>query len=448
MKAEPLPQFEATAATLPSGRTVLDPLYGDISLPDFVWDLLTTPELQRLREVRLSNINSPALLGATSITRFEHSVGVSHLASVNARATGLSEEDTRLLVLACLLHDLGSAAFGHSIQYALQGAGFRHNSLYELLAGTPDQRSGFEYQHNQLESVYFGAPRAIREHLSDADLGAISALVAGDDRLGALVSGTMDLDNIDNVFRLAYHMGTHPKSDAPVRLAEAMQIGPGETALAIDETAIPAVEEWQTARSRLYDRLLLDEQEAAANCMIADAVRATIGDPRVELRWQDVDFQVAKALWHSTDRAKKTITRLMLGDVYGCIGLLETTHTSAAALVSAPDRRDELERSLSRRLRSNGGALRSADVAVHPVLDVARTTREVTFSVLGGEKRRLGRDSQRLLIGLFLRNAPLSAAALRGSSLLREAREPMQHALSGLLGISDLAPARPAAGRV
>lgn len=65
---------------------LLDPLYGTRELPGAVWDAALTTEVQRLREVRMCNINSLTLLGAASVNRFEHSIGTALLAqeSVNA----------------------------------------------------------------------------------------------------------------------------------------------------------------------------------------------------------------------------------------------------------------------------------------------------------------------------------------------------------------------------
>lgn len=39
----------------------------------------------------------------------------------------------------------------------------------------------------------------------------ISQLIEGTSELGALISGNIDLDNIDNVIRLAYHVGVAKK---------------------------------------------------------------------------------------------------------------------------------------------------------------------------------------------------------------------------------------------
>ena len=59
---------------------VLDPLYGDVRFSEAISELLRTPIVQRLRHVRLSNIDSTAMPGIAGITRYEHSLGVAFLA--------------------------------------------------------------------------------------------------------------------------------------------------------------------------------------------------------------------------------------------------------------------------------------------------------------------------------------------------------------------------------
>ena len=62
---------------------ILDPLYGKIEFSQLIYKCMLSPEVQRLREVRLCNINSLCITGSANINRFEHSVGTAYLASIN-----------------------------------------------------------------------------------------------------------------------------------------------------------------------------------------------------------------------------------------------------------------------------------------------------------------------------------------------------------------------------
>src|SRR5262245_43001123 len=102
-------------------RYVFDALYGPVHFPDYVWTIAGSPEFQRLRDVRLCNINSLCLPGGANISRYEHCLGTAFLALEHVAHIGqsLSSDESRCLVLAALLHDVGSTAFGHSVQYVL-----------------------------------------------------------------------------------------------------------------------------------------------------------------------------------------------------------------------------------------------------------------------------------------------------------------------------------------
>src|SRR5689334_29998 len=109
-------------------RVLIDPLYGCITLDGFIAALITQPELQRLRDVRLSNINSLLLPGAANVSRFEHSVGVAHLADLCAKQLRLDDCDRRTLIAAAMMHDVGITPFGHLMEEAivLSGEQFDH----------------------------------------------------------------------------------------------------------------------------------------------------------------------------------------------------------------------------------------------------------------------------------------------------------------------------------
>ena len=226
-----------------SERYIMDVLYGHIRLPAYVWRILPSPELQRLREVRLCNINSLCLTGGANINRYEHAIGTAHLALQCLRQwpSLISLEVQERIVLAALLHDINSGAFGHSVQYVMNPSGFEHESVNNIFAGV-DRSPGFSYQQASLEPVFFGMPKRLHALLGVETASAIVELVAGTGEYGALISADIDIDNIDNVFRLAYHIGVTRDTETPLRLAESMWIESG--ALTIRQTALPLVQRW------------------------------------------------------------------------------------------------------------------------------------------------------------------------------------------------------------
>ena len=211
-------------------RYIFDALYGPIHLPDFAWDIFTTPELQRLREVRLCNINSLCLTGGGSINRYEHALGTFHLANECLKArpvlNPISEKEQRLFLLAALLHDIASSAFGHSVEYIESIHGFDHEKAFEYVA-LGKKGDSYSYKLSTLEPIFFGLPRELIKKITAEDLDQIGKIIAGNSRLGRLLNAPIDLDNIDNVFRLGYHIGI-VKSGESALATSAFAVSPGQ----------------------------------------------------------------------------------------------------------------------------------------------------------------------------------------------------------------------------
>ena len=94
-------------------KVVLDPVHGYIELDDLVQDLLSTPQMQRLRRIKQLGFSNLVYPGANH-SRFEHSLGTMHLASTLTRGLDSIEEDKKTEIkAAALLHDIGHGPFSH-----------------------------------------------------------------------------------------------------------------------------------------------------------------------------------------------------------------------------------------------------------------------------------------------------------------------------------------------
>lgn len=100
-------------------QRIFCPLHGNIELSPLICEILNTPEIQRLRDVKQ--------LGATYFvfpsanhTRLEHSLGVCHLAGImgknlqkNHPELDIQDRFIELLKIAGLIHDIGHGPFSH-----------------------------------------------------------------------------------------------------------------------------------------------------------------------------------------------------------------------------------------------------------------------------------------------------------------------------------------------
>ncbi|KIY99810.1 SAM domain and HD domain-containing protein 1 [Monoraphidium neglectum] len=115
--------------TATRAKTFNCPVHGHFDLPAECVAIIDTPEFQRLRELKQLGLTYYVYPGA-SHGRFEHSLGVAHLAGSWAqhllgsfRSDGnLHREDrhsVRALELAALCHDLGHGPFSHVFENEL-----------------------------------------------------------------------------------------------------------------------------------------------------------------------------------------------------------------------------------------------------------------------------------------------------------------------------------------
>lgn len=102
-------------------KFVHDPVWGTIEISPHECSILDSPLLQRLRQIHQTGFVSSTYPSATH-TRFEHTVGVMHLAgriasTLSKRFPKDADEKTIQKVrLAALLHDTGHSAFSHTTE--------------------------------------------------------------------------------------------------------------------------------------------------------------------------------------------------------------------------------------------------------------------------------------------------------------------------------------------
>ncbi len=391
-------------------RYIYDPLYGICYLPEFVWDVIPSVELQRLREVRLCNINSFCLTGGANINRYEHALGTCKLAQECIESWPLlspvGQQERRQFLLAALLHDIASAALGHSVEYIESQAGFDHEQAFSHVvlghAGGP-----YSYKSVTLEPIFFGMPRSASTRVSMEDLRAIGEIIAGRGRFGPLMNSTMDLDNIDNVFRLAYHIGIVKSAETPVGLAKSLWTEGGE--LVLKTESVPLAQDWHRVRKRLYQFLLLNPEEFSAKCMLTEAIEIAKSKDARPFNWHDVDFELFQQLSRASSETSSIISRLMRGDLYGPIGIFSSHETKIQQMLLDRGQRLLLEERLSSAIRSRfSSRFKSAMIALHTIVDINKTERRVQIRTDDGKVISIGNRSDQLLIGTFLKNSGLS----------------------------------------
>jgi hypothetical protein len=388
---------------------IWDSLYGQIYLPDFIWELIPHPELQRLREVRLCNINSFCLTGGSNINRYEHAIGTCYLAKKCLESwpalAPITKNEYHNFLLAALFHDIASSAFGHTVEYIESRKGFQHEKGFLYVSLGESEGDSYTYKETTLEPIYFGMPRSLLSKLSKSDLIDIGDIINGKGRLGSLLNSTLDLDNIDNVIRFAYHLGLirAGAGDLAINLAQAFYIQGNQ--LVFKEENLKFIGEWQRVRRQLYKLLLLNPQEFAGKCMLTEAIDISKSKQIQSFKWYDVDFELLEGLVKVSAETSSIISRLMKGDLYGCIGIYSTDAFEKQAFLFDDAEKAKFEKKIRDQF---SGKFKSILIGVHGILDINKTDRQVTILTDKNHSLTLGQRSNELLIGVFAKNSGMS----------------------------------------
>lgn len=304
---------------------IFDSLYGEIDFEKDISRLIYAPVIQRLRHVRLSNIDSLAMPGISGGARYEHVLGVCYLASQTAMAHRLNKEDRIAFIGAALLHDWAITAFGHLVEEGLAYAGisFNHeNKLEDLVRG--------ESSHGEVggidRQIFCGresglgkwASSIVKESDSDQFWDVLMGAIRGAGKFGKAVSGRIDLDNIDGVCRIAYHIGLSFDKSLPLELAKNL-LGVNASGEPIFRTdAVTLIEDWLRLRTEVYQRLMTSQPDFSAKVMLLYCTYQAClsGDIKAQ-DWNLVDHEFIALLTKSkSSQCRKTVARWLVGEFW------------------------------------------------------------------------------------------------------------------------------------
>ncbi len=280
---------------------LIDTLYGSIPFNSHIRGLLECPELLRLKEVRMSNINFINFPGFSESSRYEHSIGTGYLALRLSKKWGLPQKDSYELVIAALFHDVATPAFGHVMEsvYAKK-FGFDHEEVtaWIILGKTSN------FMKTPKEPIFAGEGPRLRYTLrtlpEKVDIGNIFDYVSGKGKFGRMIKGSVDLDNIDNVVRSALHIGLLVDKTLPIKLVESFDIdNNGSISFRYENSYL--IQEWLRVRRDLYTHLLLNTYDLNRECMLRYAIEQAVRFGILkEWHWRMTDVELINYLSRSS----------------------------------------------------------------------------------------------------------------------------------------------------
>ena len=203
---------------------VFDPLYGVFDLSALASRLVMAPEIRRLSQIRLLNSLTPSLATLGELRRYSHTLGVLHLYSLWKEKHSLeySRSDLDALEAAIVLHDVATPPFAHLFEYILkEETGWDHEQASSELFRRhhAPENSGHQIFAGQTPKVFRSVQKLAIDH------NTIDGILKKTHRLHALIMGSVDFDNIDNVWRMAWSLGLTNDITKAEALATSIDVG-------------------------------------------------------------------------------------------------------------------------------------------------------------------------------------------------------------------------------
>jgi HD superfamily phosphohydrolase len=252
---------------------IRDAVHGFVELYDQEAAIVDHPAFQRLRRIHQLAMAYLVYPGATH-TRFEHSLGVLHVADRLARRLGLTDDTCRNVRLAALVHDLGHGPFSHISEEPLAACSRDHVRGVAL-----------EKLHERI-TVDIVREVLLRERLITREQAA-----AVEDILGAspsagrtverdIVSGPLDADKLDYLLRDSHHAGVRYGIYDLDRVVQAVRVLEDSSGsyLAIADEDVAAVDQVVIARHHMATNVYRHRIRRITDAMLVRAVLLSVRD--------------------------------------------------------------------------------------------------------------------------------------------------------------------------
>jgi HD superfamily phosphohydrolase len=250
-------------------KIIRDSIHGNIKIKDFFIDLINSPELQRLYNIKQLGLANLVFPGAHH-SRLEHSLGSYFIASELSDAINLKKEEKNIIKCASLLHDIGHGPFSHTLEMIIENSlNINHVELtkriiygkYEIL--------------NEKEKSYISNP-GVNEILEreNIDLDLLSKIIKGKKinkyYLSQILNSSIDVDQLDYLIRDAFYTGVAYGIIDIQRYIQTLLIF--NKKLFIKKKGIGVIENILMARNLMYSSVYFHKTVRIAELMLLKAL--------------------------------------------------------------------------------------------------------------------------------------------------------------------------------
>ena len=250
-------------------KTIRDPIHGDIKLEGLFLELIETPEIQRLYNIKQLGFAHLVFPGAHH-TRLEHSLGSYHMAYKAAESLNLSEEEKNLIACAAILHDIGHGPFSHTLESILRNTfNVDHVDLTEkLILGKYEIYDSKEKKIMKASNV----SDILDKH--DIDKKEIVNIIRGKtykkSYFSQLLNSTIDVDQLDYLVRYSYYTCVAYGMIDVERFLQTLTVK--EDNLAVKRKGVSVVENILMARALMYSSVYFHKTVRIAELMLSKTI--------------------------------------------------------------------------------------------------------------------------------------------------------------------------------
>jgi len=196
-------------------KTIFDPIHGHITFSKIMWDIIDTPQFQRLRNLKQLSISHFIYMG-NNHTRFEHCLGTGFLSKdlihrcfdiiKNKKEIQIDQNEIDYLIkcvsIAGLCHDIGHGPFSHSFDSIINSLGLENKWDHEEFGGKIIK---YLIDDNNIEGINDDMLKMINSLIDGSKLKNIEYKWVY--QIVANKENSIDVDKFDYIQRDIYHSG-------------------------------------------------------------------------------------------------------------------------------------------------------------------------------------------------------------------------------------------------
>ena len=253
-------------------KSFRDPLYGFVHLSELETNVIDTEIFRRLQFIK--QLSHAYVVYPSAIhTRFEHSLGTSHVSNIMANELGFTEQDDIERVrLSCLLHDIGHGPFSHLFEGIIQQINSAIEDPHEKISQIMIK------EDSELDGVLGSKKDEIVELLEkkiDAYKEPRKSLQSD------IVSSGIDADKLDYLRRDSYHIGVAYGQFDFSRIIHTLTSTPKGSEICISKKGKDALENYRLARYLMHAQVYTHHARLSADQMFLKALEIAIHDEKI-----------------------------------------------------------------------------------------------------------------------------------------------------------------------